>query len=126
MRCFIGMTGVRNNISSLIAQRFHAVNRMAVQQSLFKLITGQRIHRGADDPAGLIASGTLRSELAVLEAETRTTTRQHLRAATADGALEEVSNLLREAQVLVLENANTSGTTPEERQANQQQIDSML
>src|SRR5688500_12132798 len=126
MRCFIGMIGVRNNISSLIAQRFHAVNRMAVQQSLFKLISGQRINRGADDPAGLIAWEHLRSELVVLEAETRTTVRQHLRASTADGALQEVSDLLREAEVLALENANTGGTTEAERQANQAQIDSIL
>jgi flagellin len=126
MRCFSVVVGIDNNIPNLIARRFHSVNRMAVQQSLYKLISGRRINRGADDPAGLVAFEHLRSELAALEAETRTTVRQHLRASTADGALQGVSDLLREAQVLALETANTGGTTEAERQANQAQIGSIL
>jgi flagellin len=118
--------GVRNNLSALTAQRFHSMNRLAVRRSLFELVSGLRINRAADDPAGLVASEHLRSELAVLEAETRTVTRQYLRAATAAGALEEVSSLLREAEVLVLENANIGGTTEAERAANQGQIDAIL
>ena len=117
---------IHGNIPALVARRFHSMNRLALQRSLYKLASGQRINRAIDDPSGLVASNHLRNELAALEAESRVVARNHVRAATADGALEEVSRLLREARALALENANTAGTTVAEREANQGQIDLIL
>src|SRR5687767_9682481 len=115
-----------NGFSSLLAQRYQRLNPMKLAGSLQKLATGYRINRGADDPAGLIASEQLRGTLAALEAELRMLERTDHQAATADGALGEVSDMLVEARGLAVANANDAGLSDLEKQANQAQIDSIL
>ena len=56
-----------NNLNSLIAQRFLSVQNKALSKSLERLSTGLAINRGADNPAGLIASEKLRSNIAKVE-----------------------------------------------------------
>lgn len=91
-----------------------------------QLSTGYRITRAADDPAGLIGSEFLRSSLMALEAETRSLDRADAVASTADGALGEISGLLGEAEELAVAAANTGATTPEERDAMQLELDSIM
>jgi flagellin len=91
-----------------------------------QLSTGLRINRGADDPAGLIASTQLASTLGALDAETSANQRASDMATTADGALGQVSDLLTQAKSLVSANANTGALSPDERAANQLEIDSIL
>jgi flagellin len=102
------------------------MNALKLSQSMHRLASGSRINRGADDPAGLIASQSLYATLAALDAETTANERASQRATTADAALGEVSGLLTEAKTLVAANANEAGLTPEEKAANQLQIDSIL
>ena len=120
------MSSISTGVSSLIAQRVHAQNKLSLTHSLVNLATGSRISRAAFDPAGLISSEQLRSALAVLEAESRSLQRADSVAAVAEGALAEVSDLLVEAKGLAVTNANTAGVSDAERQANQLQIDSIL
>ncbi|MBT8485644.1 MAG: hypothetical protein HKO59_04135 [Phycisphaerales bacterium] len=122
----IGNGGNLNGLSFLKAQNAQQKNAAGVAKSLEKLATGSRINRGADDPAGLITSENLRAVLSALDAETRTLERADLVAATADGALTEVSDLLNQAESLVVANANGAGLSDEERQANQMEIDSIV
>lgn len=126
----IGNTGITsssfNSIASLQAQRALRMNALAFNQSMNRLGTGLRINSGKDDPAGLIASESLRATLAALDAETNANVRASNIASTADGALGEVSGLLTEAKRLVTANANEAGLSPEEKSANQLQIDSIL
>ncbi len=69
-------------------------NQNALAASVTRLATGYRITSGRDDPSGLITSERLRSELAALEAETRTLQRSDFVVTTADAALGEISDLL--------------------------------
>ncbi len=109
---------------SFLDQPFAAA--MAAQgQSLLRLSTGLRINRAADDPAGLIAAETLRSALAILEAETRSLERANAVASTADGYLGEISSLLREGDRLAVAAANTAGMSDAERDAYQMEMDSI-
>ncbi|MEX0884969.1 MAG: flagellin, partial [Phycisphaeraceae bacterium] len=62
------MTQINTNVSSMIAQRVLGQQNQALNQSLERLSTGLRINRGADDPAGLIASENLRSEKVSIDA----------------------------------------------------------
>ena len=57
------MSRINTNVQSLIAQRVLGQNQFALRNSLERLSTGLKINRGKDDPAGLIASENLRSEL---------------------------------------------------------------
>jgi flagellin len=115
-----------SGFASLLAQRYQRLNSMRLAQSLTRLASGRRINRGADDPAGLIASEQLRGTIAALDAESGALDRVDQQASTADGALGEVSSLLNEANSLVVANANDAGLSDAERQANQMQIDSIL
>lgn len=115
-----------NAFGSLLAQRNHRLNSLRLAESLNRLATGRRINRAAADPAGLIASEQLGATLAALDAESRSLQRTDLQASTADGALQQVSDLLTEANTLAGANASESGLSDAEQQANQLQIDSIL
>src|SRR4051812_25223115 len=93
---------------------------------MHRLATGQRINGGSDDPAGLVASESLRQTLAALDAESSANERASTQAALADGALGQISDMLIEAKSLVDANAIPGGLTSDERAANQLQIDSIL
>ncbi len=121
----IGITPSFNG-SSLLAQRALRMNTLAFNQSMNRLGTGLRINSGADDPAGLIAAESLRATLAALDAETNANVRASNIASTADAALGEVSGLLTEAKKLVHANANDAGISPDEKAANQLQIDAIM
>ncbi|MCP3904658.1 MAG: hypothetical protein GY715_13610 [Planctomycetes bacterium] len=112
--------------SPLGALRTHVTARNALRDTLERLATGKRINRGRDDPAGLITSENLRAALASLDAESRRLERADHVAATADAALGEISDLLVEAEGLVVANANEAALSPEEREANQMQIDAVV
>ncbi len=97
-----------------------------MQTALTRLSTGLRINTGADDPAGLIASEALRSEITSLGKAVSNTRRASQIISTADSGLGQVSNLLNDIRGLVVEAANVGGLSPEEIAANQLQIDSSL
>ena len=120
------MSRINTNVQSLIAQRVLSNNNLTLNQSLERLSTGLRINRGKDDPAGLIASENLRSEKSSLNAAISNSERADQVANIAEGGLQEVSGLLTELQGLVTSSANTAGLSPDERSANQLQIDSIL
>jgi flagellin len=120
------MTRINTNAPSLIAQnRLRSSNR-DLQTALTRLSTGLRINTGADDPAGLIASEALRSEITSLGKAISNTRRASQIISTADSALGQVSNLLNDIRGLVVEAANSGALSQEEIAANQLQIDSSL
>ena len=53
------MSRINTNVSSLLAQRILGQNNQQLTKSLERLSTGLSINRGADNPAGLIASELL-------------------------------------------------------------------
>src|SRR5688500_11063964 len=122
----ITMSRINTNVSSLIAQRVLRRNNDSLSLSLERLSTGLRINRGADNPAGLIASENLRAERAGISQAIDNAERASNIIGTAEGGLSEVSSLLNELQQLVNEAANTGGLTPTELEANQLQVDQIL
>ncbi|MCG8648471.1 MAG: flagellin [Pirellulales bacterium] len=120
------MTRINTNVSSLVAQNRLRVSNRDLQTSLTRLSTGLRINSGADDPAGLIASEALRSEITSLGKAISNTRRASQIIATADSALGQVSSLLNDVRGLIVEAANSGALSEEEIAANQLQIDSSL
>lgn len=120
------MSRINTNVNSLIAQRVTGQQNAALSKSLERLSTGLRINRGADDPAGLIASETLRGEKAAISAAIGNAERAEQFVATAEGGLQEINALLTEVQSLVGQSANEAGLSTEEKEANQLQIDNIL
>ncbi len=120
------MARINTNIPSLIAQSNLARASDDLATRLQRLSTGLRINRGADDPAGLIVSERLRSELQGLDQAIDNSERASSVVATTEGYLTEVAQLLTSVKGLVIEAANTGGVSKEEIEANQLQIDSAI
>ncbi|MEM6854578.1 MAG: flagellin, partial [Planctomycetota bacterium] len=120
------MSRINTNVSSLLGQRVLGQQNRSLNTSLERLSTGLRINRGADDPAGLIASESLRSEKASISAAISNAERAEQVVNIAEGGLQEINNLLLEVQSLVGQSANDAGLSAEEKEANQLQIDSIL
>ena len=120
------MSRINTNTSSLTAQiRLNRTNS-DLQTSLTRLSTGLRINSGKDDPAGLIASEALRSDITSINKALSNTTRATQIIATADSALGQVSSLLNDVRGLITEAANKGAMSDDEIAANQLQIDSSL
>jgi len=120
------MARINTNVPSLMAQADLRKANEALGGALSRLSSGLRINRGADDPAGLIASETLRSELEGIRQGVENSQRAASVVATAEGALNEVASLLINIKALTIQAANTGGISPAEIKANQLQIDSAV
>lgn len=120
------MTRINTNVPSLVAQNRLQRSSNDLQTALTRLSTGLRINSGSDDPAGLIASEALRSEITSLGKAISNTQRASQIISTADSALGQVSNLLNDIRGLVVEAANSGALSDQEIAANQLQIDSSL
>ncbi len=120
------MSRINSNITSLTAQRVLQQNSQLLSKSLERLSTGLAINRGGDNPAGLIVSERLRSEKARLSAAIGNAERADQVVNIAESGLVEINSLLLEAQSLVSQNGNDAGVSPDEKEANQQQIDQII
>lgn len=120
------MARINTNVASLTAQRGLARTQKTLNSTLQRLSSGLRINRGADDPAGLIASEGLRSEISGINQAVDNSQRASNVISTAEGALSEVAALLLNIKDLVVEAANSGALSPEEISANQLQIDSAV
>lgn len=120
------MSRINSNLAALRAVHQLGRNQNDLGVRLQRLATGLRINRGADDPAGLIASERLRSEMRGIHQAIENSARASNVVLTAEGSLQEVSSLLLDLQALVVQAANDAGMTHDEIQANQLQIDSIL
>jgi len=120
------MSRINTNVSSLTAQtRLNRTNN-DLQTALTRLSTGLRINSGKDDPAGLIASESLRKDITSINKAIGNSQRANQIIGTADSALGQVSSLLNDIRGLVTEAANTGGLSESEIAANQLQVDSSL
>ena len=120
------MTRINTNVQSLIARRVLNTQNQALNRSLERLSTGLRINSGGDDPAGLIASESLRSTQVAVVAAIANARRADSVVSIAEGSLREVNALLLELEDLVDRSANEGGLSSDEVAANQMQIDAIL
>ncbi|MCC6660353.1 MAG: flagellin [Phycisphaerales bacterium] len=120
------MARINTNVPSLIARSQLLRNNHELEFRLQRLSTGLRINRGADDPAGLITSERIRSDIKGVQQGVDNAERASSVISTSEASLAEVSDLLNSIKALIVQSANTGGTSTEERDANQQQIDSAI
>ena len=103
---------INTNVASMTAQRnlFSVTSRL--QGNFARLSSGLRIANAADDAAGLGISERMRSRVRSLSVAARNTQDGISLTQTAEGALNEVSNLLVRARELSIQSAN--GTLAQE------------
>ena len=120
------MARINSNTPSMVAQFNLARSNDNLQVRLNRLATGLRINRGGDDPAGLIISERIGTDINGVEQAIKNGDRASSVISTTEASLAEVNELLNSIKALVVEAANTGGNSKEERDANQLQIDSAI
>lgn len=120
------MSRINTNVSAMVSQHNLAKSNTDLQTRLQRLSTGLAINRGADNPAGLIVSERLRSEIKGVSTAISNAQRASNVIATAEAALAEVSDLLNSIKGLIVEAANTGAFSQAEIEANQLQLDSAI
>src|SRR3954470_4790213 len=117
---------VNTNVASMNALRNLDATNLEFGKSITRLSTGLRINSAADDPAGLILSENFRTQIAGIGQAVRNNQDAINFAKTAEGALDEVSRLLRDARSLAVAASNTATLSASQVQANQNQLNSIV
>ena len=97
---------VNTNVASINAQRSLANITSKLQSSFRRLATGLRITTAADDAAGLAISERLRAQIRSLEQAKRNANDGISLTQTAEGAMDEVSNILIRMRELAIQSSN--------------------
>lgn len=116
---------IRNNISAMNVRRNQTNNNKKISSALEKLSSGYAINRAADDAAGLAISEKMRAQISGLDQATENCKQGINLFRTADGALGDVTSILQRMNELCIK-AGNEAYGPEERQAIQAEIDSLL
>ena len=104
---------VNTNVSAMTAQR-HLTNATdLLNQSLERLASGSRINSAKDDAAGLQISNRLESQMRGLDVAVRNANDGISIMQTAEGAMQETTNLLQRMRDLSLQSANGSNSKAE-------------
>jgi flagellin len=122
-RMNMSMLRINNNISALNTQRNLNVNSFNLGKTLQKLSSGFRINVAADGPADLVISESLRSQIGGIKAALRNCQEASNLVGIAEGALNEVNNLLVSMRALAVHAANVGVVTAEQIAADQAEFD---
>ena len=117
---------VNTNTLAMTSLRILGNTGKQFADSMTKLSTGLRINNAGDDPAGLIVSESFRAQIAGLDQAIRNNQDATNYSKTAEAALEEVNRLLRDARTLAVASSNSGTLDEAQRQANQNQISSII
>src|SRR5476649_987119 len=85
---------VSTNIASINAQRTLSNSQREIQNSYAQLASGSRINKSADDAAGLAISETLKGQIRGFRQASRNANDGISMVQTAEGGLNEVSNMV--------------------------------
>ncbi len=97
---------IQTNVASLNAQRNLAGATLALSGSFRKLSTGLRVASAADDAAGLAISERLRAQIRSVAQSERNANDGISLVQTAEGALNEVNNILVRMRELAIQSKN--------------------
>ncbi|MDA0119575.1 flagellin [Vibrio sp. T11.5] len=112
---------VNTNVSAMTAQRYLTNATDMLNQSLERLSSGNRINSAKDDAAGLQISNRLESQMRGLDVAMRNANDGISIMQTAEGAMNETTNLLQRMRDLSLQSANGSNSRAE-REALQEEM----
>ena len=117
---------INSNATYLNSLRNILHNSDELKKSAEKLASGLRINRASDDPAGLVISEKMRSQIASIEQELRNIDDTSNKYSAADGTIEGLQNSLRDIRDVALAAANTSGNFKESQRAYQRSADDAI
>ncbi len=105
------MNVVNTNISALRATNASVTAGKMLGTAMERLSTGKRINSAADDAAGLAISASFTSQIRGMQQGIRNANDGISLAQTAEGALDEVTNMLQRMRELTVQRSNGTYTT---------------
>lgn len=101
---------INTNVASLNAQRNLGSSQSALGTAMQRLSSGLRINSAKDDAAGLAISDRMTSQIRGLNQAVRNANDGISFAQTAEGALQETTNILQRMRELAVQSANATNT----------------
>jgi flagellin len=126
------MTIINTNVSALRATTASNQANQSLSMAMERLSTGQRINSAKDDAAGLAISQSMTAQIRGMNQGIRNSNDGISMAQTAEGALDEVGNMLQRMRELTVESLNGTYSTTDkanittEQNALAQQISSIV
>jgi len=118
------MLSLHTNNAALSAQNSLTRTQTSLSTSMTRLSTGYRINSAADDAAGLQIASRLKAQTSGMNVAMRNTQNATSMLQTADGALDEVSNMLIRMKDLATQASDSSSTTAD-KTAMQSEFDAL-
>lgn len=106
------MAVVNTNIGASVAQAALVKNERALNSAMEQLSTGKRINAAGDDASGLAISARMTSQIKGLETSIRNANDAISMVDTAEGALDEITEMLQRIRELAVQSG--TGTTSED------------
>ena len=107
---------INTNIASLNAQRNLSSSQSLLNRSMQRLSSGLRINSAKDDAAGLAISDRMTAQIRGLNQASRNAQDGISLAQTAEGAMQEITNMLQRMRELAVQSANDTNS-PADRDA---------
>jgi flagellin len=118
------MLSLHTNTAALSAQNSISRTQSALSTSMTRLSTGYRINSAMDDAAGLQIATRLKAQTAGMAVAMRNTQNSTSMLQTAEGALDEVTNMLIRMKDLATQAADQSSTS-DDKDAMQAEFDNL-
>lgn len=106
---------INTNVASLNAQRNLSASQSNLNRSMQRLSSGLRINSAKDDAAGLAISDRMTAQIRGLNQAARNANDAISMAQTAEGALQESTNILQRMRELAVQSANDTNTTSDRK-----------
>ena len=116
---------IQHNIPAMNAYRNLSNNQSALAKNLEKLSSGYRINRAGDDAAGLAISEKMRAQITGLDAAQKNVKDGISLVKTAEGAMQEVHDMLNRMKYLATQSANGTYDNEVDRANLQKEVDSL-
>ena len=111
---------INTNIASLQAQNNLSQVNKALEQNQERLSSGLRINSAADDAAGLAISDRMTAQVKGMNQASRNASDGISMAQTAEGGMQEITNILQRMRQLSVQSANETNTQSDRQSLNQE------
>lgn len=105
------MTVINTNVKSLVTQNALSINNRSLSRTMEQLSTGKRINSAGDDAAGLAISNKMTAQIRGLNQAVRNANDAISMIQTAEGATQEITNMLQRMRELAVQSANDTNTS---------------
>ncbi|MCI9333044.1 MAG: flagellin [Oscillibacter sp.] len=116
---------IQHNIMAMNAYRNYNTNTSALAKNLEKLSSGYKINRAGDDAAGLAISEKMRAQITGLNAAQKNVKDGISLVKTAEGAMQEIQDMLNRMDYLATQSANGTYDDPVDRKNLQKEVNAL-